>query len=200
MQNHGMVSSGCCSADVRDFLGIVFFSSFGTEAELPASRQPFDRSLQSCESNPLPGTFLKNHQRAHRQGWRFGPQNERSFKRHKCSSVLRNDARRVVSNRTSCRNRSAVDEGGLRSRPNVLRHGSSPVQMGHRLSAVRRRAQHSRHRNPFRREKPEPEMNIARPVARQSRGRIISADQCFASSACQATSSAPIKPRFSARW
>ena len=43
------------------------------------------------------------------------PQNERSLKRHERSCVLRNEARRVVSNRATCRNRSTVGEGTCRS-------------------------------------------------------------------------------------
>jgi hypothetical protein len=43
------------------------------------------------------------------------PQNERSLKRHERSYVLRNEARRIVSNRTICRNRSTVGEGTVRS-------------------------------------------------------------------------------------
>ena len=43
------------------------------------------------------------------------PQNERSLKRHRRSCVLRNEARRVVGNRTTCRNRSTVCESASRS-------------------------------------------------------------------------------------
>ena len=39
------------------------------------------------------------------------PQNERSLKWHKRSCMLRNNARRVVSNRATRRNRSTVSEG-----------------------------------------------------------------------------------------
>ena len=42
------------------------------------------------------------------------PQNERSLKRHECSCVPWNETRRVVSNRATCRNRSAVGEGARR--------------------------------------------------------------------------------------
>ena len=43
------------------------------------------------------------------------PQNERRFKRHERSYVLRNEARRVVSNRATRRHRSTVGEGICRS-------------------------------------------------------------------------------------
>ena len=39
------------------------------------------------------------------------PQNERRLKRHECSCVLWNEARRVVSDWAACGNRSAVSEG-----------------------------------------------------------------------------------------
>ena len=43
------------------------------------------------------------------------PQNERSLKRHQGSYVLRDEARRVVSNWAICRHRSTVGEGACRS-------------------------------------------------------------------------------------
>ena len=43
------------------------------------------------------------------------PQNERSLKRHERSYVPRNEARRVVSNGATRRNRSTVGEGACRS-------------------------------------------------------------------------------------
>lgn len=43
------------------------------------------------------------------------PQNERSLKRHERSCVLRHEARRVVSNRATRRNRSTVGESTCRS-------------------------------------------------------------------------------------
>ncbi len=43
------------------------------------------------------------------------PQNERRLKRHERSCVLRNEARRVVSNRATRRNRSIVGEAICRS-------------------------------------------------------------------------------------
>ena len=43
------------------------------------------------------------------------PQNERTLKRHKSPYAPRNEARRVVSSRATCRNRSTVAEGTRRS-------------------------------------------------------------------------------------
>ena len=43
------------------------------------------------------------------------PQNERSLKRHERSCVPRNEARCVVSNRATRRNRSTISEGACRS-------------------------------------------------------------------------------------
>ena len=52
------------------------------------------------------------------------PQNERSLKRHESSYVLRNEARRVVSNRATCRNRSTVGEDPrLSGQPFATIHG-----------------------------------------------------------------------------
>ena len=52
------------------------------------------------------------------------PQNERSLKRHECSCVLRNDARRVVGSRATRRNRSAIHERICGSRQAFARtHG-----------------------------------------------------------------------------
>ena len=50
------------------------------------------------------------------------PQNERSLKRHRRSCVLRNEARRVVGNRTTCRKGGTVGECICRS---VLRFATS---------------------------------------------------------------------------
>jgi len=43
------------------------------------------------------------------------PKNERCLKRHERSCVLRHEARRVVSDRATCRNRSTIGEATHRS-------------------------------------------------------------------------------------
>src|SRR5215469_298754 len=74
----------------------------------------FDQSLQSSPSDLQRNSVATNF-KGSSPGRRFVPQNERSLKRHRCCSVLRNEARRVVGDRATRRNRSTVGEGTCRS-------------------------------------------------------------------------------------
>ena len=113
----------------------------------------------------------RSHSQSSSPGRCFVPQNERSLKRHERSYVLRNETRRVVRNRATRRNRSTVRKGTCRSdQAFATIHGVRdwvPV-----LSAPPRTVRPSRHRDRYHQEKPEPEIDIARPVARRSWCRI----------------------------
>ena len=123
---------------------------------------------------------------------------ERGLQRHECSAMMGNESRRVVSCRASRRNTRSVHEA-VDGTDEALATIHGMPRTGHHRSALPHRAPHSRRRDRDRQERPEPERSTAPSFCSTVAEPNRSVDQCFASSACQLSKSAPSAPRFAAR-